>query len=304
MKGNRRFMSRIAYVNGRYVPHNDASVHIEDRGYQFADGVYEVFAVHRGMLVGEQGHLDRLAYSLGELQIDWPMKPQALMVAVREIVRRNRVRDGLVYLQVTRGVAPRDHGFPADAAPSVVITAKKAKPIDKAALTKGVEVVTIPDIRWKRKDIKSISLLPNCLGKQIARDAGAFEAWFVDDQGHVTEGTSTNAWIVTKDGQLVTREAGHHILNGITRIAVLDVARACGVELVERPFTVDEAKAAREAFITSSTSHVKAVTKIDGESVGNGHVGEVTQKLLDDFLAFIDAGRQAESRHPHPEAAE
>ncbi len=291
-------MSRIAYVNGRYVPHADASVHIEDRGYQFADGVYEVFAVHHGMLVGERGHLDRLAYSLSELRIDAPMSERALMVAVREVVRRNSVRDGLVYLQITRGVARRDHPFPKDAVPALVITAKKMKPLSKKALSAGIDVITVPDIRWKRKDIKSVSLLPNCLAKQQAREAGAFEAWQVDDDGFVTEGTSTNAWIVTADGELVTRPSGHEILNGITRIAVLDVCRELGLKFVERPFSVAEARAAREAFITSSTSHVKAVTSIDGTSVGNGHVGEVTSGLLDAFVAFLDAGREAVSRHP------
>jgi len=281
-------MSRIAYVNGRYVPHADAAVHIEDRGYQFADGVYEVFAVHDGTLVGEKGHLDRLEHSLSELRIEPPMGRGPLMVVVHEIVRRNHVRHGLVYLQVTRGVARRDHPFPADTVSSLVLTARKAPPIDRSTLTRGVTVVTIPDIRWKRKDIKSISLLPNCLGKQTARESGAFEAWMIDDDGFVTEGTSTNAWIVSKDGELLTRNVGHAILNGVTRLALLEAAEDAGLRYSERAFTLDEALAAKEAFITSSTSHVKAVTSIDGKSIGNGKAGELTCRLLDLYVDFIE----------------
>ena len=281
-------MSRIAYVNGQYVPHAHASVHIEDRGYQFADGVYEVFAVHTGKLVGEQGHLDRLAHSLGELQIDWPMGKRPLMVVVNEIVRRNHIKNGLIYLQITRGVAPRDHPFPADSESALVVTGRKIPPLDKATLNKGVAVITIPDIRWKRKDIKSIALLPNCLGKQQAREAGAFEAWQYNDNDEITEGTSSNAWIVTKEGELVTRQIGQSILNGITRLAVLEAARAVGLTVVERSFTRKEALTAKEAFVTSSTSHVKAVTQIDDQTVGNGHVGEMTGKLLDLYVDYIE----------------
>lgn len=281
-------MSRIAYVNGQYVPHAEAAVHIEDRGYQFADGVYEVFAVHRGRLVGEKGHMARLNHSLAELRIDWPMSRRALAVVIREVARRNRVRDGLVYLQVTRGVARRDHPFPEGAESSLVVTARKAPPIDKDALRQGAAVIVIPDIRWKRCDIKSVSLLPNVLGKQQARDAGAYEAWMVDDDGQITEGTSTNAWIVTKDGDLVTRNASHAILNGITRLAVLEAAAEAGVGFVERAFSVDEAMEAKEAFVTSSSSHVKAITSIDGKSVGNGHIGELTTRVLDLYVDFIE----------------
>ena len=281
-------MSRITYVNGQYVPHSHASVHIEDRGYQFADGVYEVFAVHDGKLIGEQGHLDRLAHSLGALQIDWPMAQRPFMVVVKEVVRRNHVKFGLVYIQVTRGVARRDHPFPANPISAMVITARKMAPLDKAVLNKGVKVITIPDIRWKRRDIKSIALLPNCLGKQQAREAGAFEAWQYDEDGTITEGTSSNAWIVTKDGELVTRQVGPTILNGITRLAVLEAAREAGLTIAERPFTIEEALEAKEAFVTSSTSHVKAVTQIDDKTVGNGHVGEITSKLLDLYVTYIE----------------
>jgi D-alanine transaminase len=281
-------MSRIAYVNGRYVPHGEAAVHIEDRGYQFSDGVYEVFAVHHGALIGEKGHMDRLGHSLKELRITWPMGATSLLIVVRDVVRRNHVRNGLVYIQITRGVARRDHPFPDNTESALVITARKTPPLNKQTLSKGVDVITVPDIRWTRRDIKSISLLPNILAKQQAREAGAFEAWQVDSDGFVTEGTSTNAWIVTKAGELVTRNVGVSILNGITRLGVLEAATEAGLTFSERPFTPDEAMQAREAFITSSTSHVKAVTSIDKKSIGNGHVGDMTSRLLDLYVAYIE----------------
>ncbi len=280
-------MSRIAYVNGQYVPHRDAAVHVEDRGYQFADGVYEVFAIMGGKLIGEQGHLERLAHSLSELRIEWPMSRAALMVAVKEIVRRNHVLDGLVYLQITRGVAPRDHPFPQHSDSALVITARKSGPLDKDTLRNGVDIITIPDIRWQRCDIKSVALLANVLGKQEAREANAFEAWQVDEDGYITEGTSTNAWIVTTSGDLVTRNASTSILNGVTRLAVLEAVVEVGVDIIERPFTPQEALEAREAFITSSTSHVKAVTRINGQSIGNGHVGDLTNRVLDAYVEYV-----------------
>jgi D-alanine transaminase len=281
-------MSRIAYVNGQYMPHRDAAVHIEDRGYQFADGVYEVFAMHHGLIIGEKGHMDRLEHSLKELRIAWPMSRPALWVVIREIARRNRVRDGFIYLQISRGVAKRNHPFPEDVESSLVLTARRLPPLNKEELRKGVGVITIPDIRWKHHDIKSVALLPNILGMQQAREAGAYEAWMVNDDGMVTEGTSSNAWIVTQDGKLVTHNTSHAILNGITRLSVLEAAAEAGVEFFERPFSVDEALQAKEAFVTSSTSHVKAVTSIDGKSVGNGHVGELTSRMLDLYVDFIE----------------
>jgi len=281
-------MTRIAYVNGQYMPHHDAAVHIEDRGYQFADGVYEVFAMHQGLIIGEQGHMDRLEHSLKELRIAWPMSRRVIGVVIREIARRNRIRAGFIYLQISRGVARRDHPFPKDSESSLVLTARRLPPLNKEELRKGVGVITIPDIRWKRHDIKSVALLPNILGMQQAREAGAYEAWMVNDEGMVTEGTLSNAWIVTEDGELVTHNASYAILNGITRLTVLEAAAEAGVEFSERPFSVDEALQAKEAFITSSTSHVKAVTSIDGKSVGNGHVGELTSRMLDLYVDFIE----------------
>jgi len=279
-------MSRIAYVNGRYLPHRQAVVHIEDRGYQFADGVYEVIAVERGRLVDEEPHLERLARSLGELRIASPMPEDALKAVMREVLRRNRVRDGTIYLQLTRGVAPRDHPFPPASETAVVMTAKRSRPQSPRVAEDGVRVITVPDNRWGRCDIKSVSLLPNVLAKQRAREAGAYEAWFVDASGHVTEGSSTNAWIVTAEGKLVTRPASHAILNGITRQRAIKLARASGLALEERPFTVPEAKAAREAFLTSTTSHVLAITEIDGTVIGNGKAGSFATELRRSYLDF------------------
>ena len=280
-------MTRLAYVNGRYLPHGRAMVHIEDRGYQFADGVYEVIPVERGRLVEEGPHLDRLDYSLGELRIAWPVRCQVLSLILRELVRRNAVASGHLYLQVTRGVAPRDHRFPASVTSSLVITTKRQKPPPPSLFTDGARVVTIPDIRWRRCDIKALSLLPNVLGKQQAAEAGAFEAWQVDGDGMVTEGTSTNAWIVTADGTLVTRQASDAILNGITRLALARLLAGDGIAWRERPFSVAEAKAAREAFLTSSTSAVLPVTRIDDQPVGDGRPGPITRRLREHFLAAV-----------------
>jgi len=271
-------MSRIAYVNGQYVPHRQASVHVEDRGYQFADGVYEVIAVRDGQLVDMPPHFDRLERSLGELEIEAPMSRQALTFILKEVIRRNRVRNGIVYLQITRGVAPRDHQFPTDPNAAVVVTARNAIP-KVAQRAAGIGVISTEDIRWKRCDIKSVSLLPNVLAKQKAVEAGAYEAWQIDENGNVTEGSATNAWIVTKNGEIVTRNTDEAILSGVTRLAVLELAKRDGIPLVERPFTLEEAKEAKEAFLTSTTSNVMPVIEIDGTPVGNGHPGTVTRAL-------------------------
>jgi len=281
-------MSRVAYVNGRYVPHREAAVHIEDRGYQFADGIYEVTMVKNGRLVDEHLHLARLARSLKELRIAAPMSEKALKLVTREVIRRNRVRNGIVYHQITRGVAPRDHPFPAHQESSVVITSRRARPNDHLAAS-GVKVITIPDIRWQRCDIKSVSLLPNILGKQQAKEAGAYEAWQVDETGMITEGTSSNAWIVTGEGEVVTRKADNAILNGTTRLALLDIIRGEGLRFVERPFSVEEAKRAREAFTTSTTSLAMPVVQIDDTVIGNGHPGSFTERLRAAYLRHAGA---------------
>lgn len=274
-------MSRIAYVNGQYVAHGEAAVHIEDRGYQFADGVYEVCEVRCGRMIDERRHMERLERSLRELRIAMPMSTAALGVVLRETIRRNRVRDGLVYLQVTRGVARRDHAFPRPGTPpAVVVTAKSTDPTKGDALaSKGAKVITRPDNRWDRVDIKSVGLLPNCLAKQEAREAGAYEAWLIDENGFVTEGSSTNAWIVTKDGVIVTRPAEHGILKGITRAVVFDLARREGLRIEERAFTVAEALAAKEAFVTAASTIVMPVVAIDEKPVGNGAPGSVATAL-------------------------
>ncbi len=278
-------MPRIAYVNGRYLPHRDACVHVEDRGFQFADGVYEVCEVKDARLVDERRHMARLLRSLGELRIGLPMPLPALNVVLHETVRRNRVRNGIVYLQITRGVARRDFAFPApDTAPSVIVTARSHDPAKaEAVAAEGIAVITVADRRWARPDIKSVSLLPNVLAKQAARDAGAREAWLVDSKGFVTEGASSNAWIVTTDGEVVTHPADNSILNGISRAVVLDVMAARGLALNERVFTVAEAKVAREAFITAASQIVQPVVRIDSSPVGDGRPGPLALALRREF---------------------
>lgn len=280
-------MSRIAYVNGRYVPHRAAQVHIEDRGYQFADGIYEVIAVRRGHLVDEEPHLDRLDRSLGEMRLKAPMPRVPLRHAMREVIRRNRVEDGIVYVQVSRGVAPRGHAFPAGARPALVITAKRVQP-NFAQMEKGVAVVTLPDIRWKRRDIKTVNLTANVLAKQQALDAGAYDAWLVGEDGMVSEGTASNAWIVTQDRELITHTPDYRILNGITRLSVKALAEKEGYRFVERPFSKAEALAATEAFITGTTSWVTPVIQIDGQAVGSGQPGPLTRALQRRYAAYAD----------------
>ena len=274
-------MSRIAYVNGRYLPRAEAQVSIDDRALYFGDGVYEVCEVRAGRLVDETRHLDRLARSLEALRIAWPIARTALAGVLREVVRRNRVRDGIVYLQISRGVARRDHGFPkVPVRPSLTVTAKALDPaVNEAKAARGVTVITRPDERWSRPDIKTLQLLPNVLAKQAAREAGAEEAWLVDGRGFVTEGASTNAWIVTPEGALVTRPADQAILHGVTRATLIDVAADLGLRLELRPFTLDEAYSAREAFFSSASTIAMPVVAIDGRAVGDGRPGEVTLAL-------------------------
>ena len=274
-------MGRIAYVNGRFVPHGQAVVHIEDRGYQLADAVYEVWALFGGRLADAQGHFARLERSLGELRIAMPMSRAALTLVLKETVRRNRVVEGLIYLQVSRGVARRDHAFPATPVrPAVVMTVSAVDRVaSEARAAKGVGVVTTPENRWGRCDIKTVGLLANALAKQKAREAGAAEAWFVDDLGLVTEGASSNAWIVDGEGRLRTRDTNANILRGVTRTSLIEVIRREGLDLDERPFTPAEATAAREAFITGAGTLVLPVVAVDGKPVGDGRPGPVATKL-------------------------
>lgn len=280
-------MPRTAYVNGTYVDHRDAVVHVEDRGYQFADGVYEVIHLFRGRLIDEEPHLDRLAGSLRELDMDWPMNRSALRIAMLEIVRRNRFATGLLYIQVTRGVAPRDHKFPVGVQPSIVMTVRPIPEFSSAMRDQGVGVITIEDIRWARRDIKSVSLLPNVLGKQAAAAAQVYEAWMVDGDGFITEGTSSNAWIVTADGRLVTRPAGHDILRGITRQVILDLARELDIPFEERKFSREEAYEAREAFLSNSSHFVTPVTRIDDRVIANGEPGSLSTALHSRYVEFM-----------------
>jgi len=274
-------MGRIAYVNGRFVPQGEAMVHIEDRGYQLADAVYEVWALFGGKLADAEGHFARLERSLSELSIPMPMSRRALTLVLREAVRRNRVREGTVYLQVSRGVAPRDHAFPeGQVRPAVVITVKQ---VDRAAVearaAKGISVVTTPENRWGRCDIKTVGLLPNALAKQKAKEAGAGEAWFVDELGFVTEGAASNAWILDAEGRLRTRDTNANILRGITRRTLMDVLAAEGLSVDERPFTPAEAVAAKEAFVTGAGALVLPVVAVDGKPVGDGRPGPLAMRL-------------------------
>lgn len=284
-------MPRIAYVNGRYVPYAEASVHIEDRGYQLADGVYEVWAVFDGRLADAGGHFERLERSLGELRIAPPTSRAALMLVLRETMRRNRVKTGLVYLQVTRGVAPRDHAFPnPQVRPSMVVTAKRIDwAASEARAARGVGVITTPETRWARCDIKTIALTPNVLAKQAAREQGAAEAWFVDDLGLVSEGASSNAWIVDRSGVLRTRDLNANILRGITRKSLLELIAQDGLTVSEHPFSVAEALAAREAFITGAGSLILPVVSIDGHPIGDGHPGPVTKRLRALYVSYARA---------------
>lgn len=294
-------MSRIAYVDGRYLPYAKAAVHVEDRGFQFADGVYEVIAVASGRLVDAEGHLDRLVRSLGELRIAVPMSRGALMAVLAETVRRNRVRHGNLYLQVTRGAARREFPFPADVRPTVVAIARNVDMAKAAAnAEKGVAAITQPDIRWGRCDIKTVGLLPAALAKQAAKEAGAYEAWLVDRDGYVTEGSSSNAWILTQDNVLVTRGLSKAILGGITRSAVLELARREGLRIEERAFTVVEALAAKEAFVTSTTSFVMPVVALDGKPIGNGGPGLVASKLRAVYTAHAAAQGAGEAEWQAP----
>ena len=274
-------MSRIAYVNGRYVPHAKATVAIEDRGYQFADGVYEVVEIHRGMLVDEGPHLARLRRSLAELAIAQPCSDKALGLILRETIRRNRVRDGLVYLQVTRGVARRDHAFPDPSVrPALVVTARST---DSAKVAKkaeaGIRVITVPDIRWKRPDIKSVSLLPNVLAKEAARAQGAGEAWLLAEDGTVNEGSSSNAWIIDADRRVITHPVDRSILKGVTRTTLLDLLASQDLHLEERAFSLEEAYAAQEAFVTGASTLVMPVTAINDRQIGNGRPGPIATEL-------------------------
>ena len=291
-------MSRIAYVNGQYLPQSLGMVPIEDRGYQFSDGVYEVCEVFDGALIDEVHHMARLERSLRELRIDAPLARGALSVVLHEVMRRNRLTNGFLYLQVTRGVAPRDHGFPVKPVkPALVVTAKSVDPEKGEALArKGIAIATMPDIRWKRVDIKTVSLLPNVLAKQEAREKGCYEAWLIDGQGFVTEGASSNAWIINKAGTVITRPAEEGILRGVTRTTLMTLIAELQIPVEERPFTLAEALEAREAFVTAATTLVMPVVTIDGHQIGDGKPGSIASRLRS---LFHTAAAKTEWRPHH-----
>lgn len=280
-------MTRIAYVNGRYVDHHEASIHVEDRGYQFADGVYEVIVFYNRTLVDGDLHLARLQRSLNELDITPPMGERALSLVIAELLARNSLKHGMVYMQVTRGVARRDHAYGADTTPALVMTVAREKPVNAAEMQRGGEVIIRPDIRWQRRNIKSISLLPNALLKHEAVQLGKREAWLTDADGFITEGAVSNAYIVDANGTLITRGEEICLLSGITRHRVLALAKEAGVKVEERAFTVEEAKQAKEAFITSSTSHIVPIVKIDDATIGNGKPGVLTLDLFRRYANYI-----------------
>lgn len=280
-------MARIAYVNGRYVDHAQASVHIEDRGYQFSDGIYEYVAFYNSKLLDGDLHFKRLERSLKELHIAEPVNPSALRIIVRELIEQNGREDGGLYIQVTRGVAKRDHLFPKNVRPALVMTICGAKTPKPREFESGVKVITQPDRRWARRDIKSVSLLANILAKQESGRSGVREALLVDTDGTINEGSASNVFIVNKSGKLITHQADENILGGITRDVLLRLARKAGISVEERPFSVAEAKSAAEAFITSTSINVLPVVKIDDKLLGNGDVGAITKQLQELYNSHI-----------------
>ena len=278
-------MRGVAYVDGVYLPLRAARVSVQDRGFQLGDSAYEVWAVRGGRLFDPAEHMTRLTRSLMELRIAAPMSETALFAVMRETARRNHVRDGIVYVQISRGAASRDHAFPVGVRPTLVITAKN---LDRDAIAaraeNGIKIVPLPEARWARRDIKSVNLLPNLLARQQAKQAGAFEAWFVDSAGYVTEGTASTAWIVAADGALRTRPLSNDLLHGVTRAAILRLARQRQMQIAERAFTVAEAQGAREAFISSASNAAVPVVAIDGVPVGEGRPGPVAAALRAAYL--------------------
>ncbi len=271
-------MSRTVFVNGEFVKEQDACISVFDRGFLFADGVYEVSTVLNGCLIENDAHLGRLRRSLDELKMPAPCPMEEIEVIQKELIQRNSLTEGVLYLQVTRGAADRDFKFPKDATPTLVMFTQEKPLIVDPVAERGISVITLPDIRWKRRDIKTVGLLAASMAKQEAVDAGAEDAWLVED-GFITEGSSNNAFIVTTDGVIVTRHLGNEVLHGITRAAVLELSRRDGLKVEERPFSVDEALAATEAFITSASTFVYPVVRINDHILGNGRPGPEALKL-------------------------
>jgi D-alanine transaminase len=285
-------MPKFAYANGSYVPHDYASVHIEDRGFQFADGVYEVIACIDKELADERGHLDRLERSLHEIGMPMPIKRKTLQFIMRELLRKNRLSNANIYIQITRGVVRRDFAFPAEEIPqSIILT---AWPMSFNQEIKGIHVITTPDLRWKRRDIKSVALLPQVLAKQKAYNQGCTEAWMIDDSGYITEGSSSNAWIIDDKGKLITRGLNNEILNGVTRTAIFEICHDLNIEIEERTFKVEEAYQASEAFCSSATALIKPVLSIDKHSIGNSKPGKITQEIYKRYRDYVKRGIKAQ----------
>ncbi|MGB5201596.1 MAG: D-amino-acid transaminase [Sedimenticolaceae bacterium] len=276
-------MSRIVYVNGAYLPEEQAKISVFDRGFLFADGVYEVSSVLRGKLIDNQGHLARLHRSLKELDMTAPASDTEIEAIQKTLIERNDVDEGLVYLQVTRGAADRDFAYPEGVRPSLVMFTQRKSVINSPQASSGISVIAVDDIRWRRRDIKSVGLLAPCMAKMQAKGAGADDAWLVED-GYVTEGSSSNAFIVSAEGALVTRQLGNEILAGITRQAVLILAREQQLKVEQRPFSIEEARNASEAFITSATTFVMPVVSIDGNPIADGKPGRLTRRLRELYI--------------------
>ena len=274
---------RTVYVNGEYVPENEARISIFDRGVLFADAVYEVCAVLDARLIDTEAHLARLRRSLREIGIALPLSDEGILAIMRELVSRNTIQEGMVYIQVSRGVADRDFIPPSDAEPGVFAFAQERSLEDSPAARNGIRVVTMPDIRWGRRDIKTVALLASSLSKRDANEAGADDAWLVED-GFITEGTASNAWIVTSDGRIVTRPLSNAILAGCTRAAVLQLAEEAGLAVEERRFSPEEARESAEAFLTGASALVTGVVAIDGRVLSNGAPGPLTCRLREIYL--------------------
>jgi D-alanine transaminase len=282
-------LDQIAYVNGSFVPLTEAKVSILDRGFLFADGIYEVAAVLDGKLVDNASHLARLARSVGEISLALPESLSRIEEIQHELIARNQLESGLVYMEVTRGAdVGRDFAFPKDVKPTFVMFTSVKDIVNAPSARTGIGVITLPDIRWTRRDIKSVALLAQVLAKQAAKEAGAGEAWMIED-GKVTEGGSSSAFILTRDDVLVTRQNSSAILPGCTRKAVVALAEERQLRVEERPFTVDEALVAKEAFITSASLFVQAVVSIDGKTVANGKPGPMTERLREIYIDFARA---------------
>jgi len=285
-------MSRIVFLNGSFLPIEEAKVPFMDRGFMFGDGVYEGVGVLDGRLVDNEAHLERLERSLREVRIPNPYTRAEWTRLEEEIARRNGMMEGFIYFQVTRGVAERDFTFPENATPTVAMFTQAKAILDAPAAKTGIAVITVPDLRWSRRDIKSLNLLAQVLVKQAAKEAGVQEAWMVED-GYVTEGGSSSGFIITKEGRIVVRPLSNAILPGITRKALLALSKDAGIELEERMFTVEEAYGAAEAFMTSASMFVTPIVSIDGRAVGDGKPGPITKKLREIYIRMATTPRMA-----------